>query len=112
MPMLHEPIFWAVLGAIIWINLMVSGDNAVMIALGAALLGWIAGDIMVTDPAIAGWVRQHAAWLQHWHAASIAGALLVTAFGRWSRWAVQEPRCATDRLSSARPAAVPRFRAA
>src|SRR6185295_14988893 len=35
----------------------------IIILLGAALLGWIAGDIMVTDPAIADWVQQHAAWL-------------------------------------------------
>ena len=24
-------------------------------------------------------------WLRHWHMASIGGALLVTALGRWSR---------------------------
>jgi len=57
----------------------------VFIALGAALLGWIAGDIMVTDPAIAGWVQQHAAWLREWHAAPIAGAIIVTAIGSWMR---------------------------
>ena len=33
MDMTHQPIFWAELAAIIWINLLVSGDNAVMIAL-------------------------------------------------------------------------------
>ena len=57
----------------------------IVIALGAALLGWIAGDIIVTDPAIAGWIDTHAEWLRHWHLASIGGALLVTALGRWSR---------------------------
>ena len=30
MEMLQQPIFWVELGAIIWINLLVSGDNAVM----------------------------------------------------------------------------------
>ena len=35
MEMLQQPIFWVELGAIIWINLLVSGDNAVMIALAA-----------------------------------------------------------------------------
>jgi predicted tellurium resistance membrane protein TerC len=36
--MLHEPVFWVELGAIIGINLLVSGDNAVMIALAARSL--------------------------------------------------------------------------
>ena len=59
-----------------------------IIALGAALLGWIAGDIMVTDPAITGWVQQNAAWLGDWHVAPIAGALFVAAFGKWSQWRI------------------------
>jgi YjbE family integral membrane protein len=72
--------------------LRVMGRFPVIIALGAALLGWIAGDIMVTDPAIAGWVRHNAAWLQDWHVAPIAGALFVTVFGNWRRWATGELR--------------------
>ena len=59
-----------------------------IIALGAALLGWIAGEIMVTDPAITGWVQQNAAWLHDWHVASIAGALFVASFGKWSQWRI------------------------
>jgi YjbE family integral membrane protein len=55
----------------------------IIITLGAALLGWIAGDIMVTDPAIAGWVRASAAWLHDWKAAPVAGALFVVALGKW-----------------------------
>ena len=61
----------------------------IVIALGAALLGWIAGDIIVTDPAIAGWVGSHAEWLRHWHGAAIAGALLVTGLGNWRRLATR-----------------------
>jgi len=38
MDMLHAPTFWLQLGAIAWINLLVSGDNAVMIALAARAL--------------------------------------------------------------------------
>jgi YjbE family integral membrane protein len=57
----------------------------VIIVLGAALLGWIAGDIIITDPAIVDWIQQHAAWLREWHAAPIAGAVLVTTIGRWTR---------------------------
>jgi len=55
----------------------------IIITLGAALLGWIAGDIMVSDPAIAGWVKANAAWLQEWKAAPVAGALFVVALGKW-----------------------------
>ena len=61
----------------------------VVISVGAALLGWIAGDIIVTDPAISGWIGSHAEWLRRWHLASIGGALLVTLIVRWSR---REPR--------------------
>ena len=62
-----------------------------IIVLGAALLGWIAGDIMVTDPAIADWVQQNAAWLREWHAAPIAGAILVIALGKWTRREKEAP---------------------
>jgi len=55
----------------------------VIITLGAALLGWIAGDIMVTDPAIAGWVKDNAAWLHDWKVAPLAGAAVVVALGKW-----------------------------
>jgi YjbE family integral membrane protein len=63
----------------------------IIIALGAALLGWIAGDIMVTDPVIADWVQHSAAWLRGWRLAPIAGAVLVTACGRWSRREIKAP---------------------
>ena len=55
----------------------------IIITLGAALLGWIAGDIMVTDPAVVGWVKANAAWLHDWKAAPVAGALFVVALGKW-----------------------------
>jgi YjbE family integral membrane protein len=54
----------------------------IVIGLGAALIGWISGDIFVTDPAIAGWIGSHASWLRQWHAAAIGGALIVTVIGR------------------------------
>lgn len=76
-----------VFGSVMMLGIM--ARFPVVISLGAALLGWIAGDIIVTDPAIAGWIGSHADWLRHWHAAAIGGALLVTLIGRWSR---REPR--------------------
>lgn len=63
--------------------LKVMGRFPVIITLGAALLGWIAGDIMVTDPAIAAWVKSNAAWLSEWKVAPVAGAVLVVAIGKY-----------------------------
>jgi YjbE family integral membrane protein len=48
---------------------------------GAALLGWVAGDMSVTDPAVKAWVDGNAAWLHY--GAPAAGALAVVAVGRW-----------------------------
>jgi YjbE family integral membrane protein len=55
----------------------------VIITLGAALLGWIAGDIMISDPAIVGWVKENAAWLGEWKVAPVACALFVVGLGKW-----------------------------
>jgi predicted tellurium resistance membrane protein TerC len=57
----------------------------IIILLGAGLIGWIAGGIIVTDPAISDWVGDNAAWLRDWDVASIAGAALVLALGRWRK---------------------------
>ena len=55
----------------------------IIITLGAALLGWIAGDIMVGDPAVSGWVKANAAWLHAWKVAPVAGAVFVVVLGKW-----------------------------
>ena len=55
----------------------------IIITLGAALLGWIAGEIMVTDPAVVAWVKANAAWLHDWKVAPVAGAVLVFIVGTW-----------------------------
>jgi YjbE family integral membrane protein len=52
-----------------------------VITLGGALLGYIAGDMMTHDPAIAAWVAENAAWLTDFHAAGILGAALVAGTG-------------------------------
>jgi predicted tellurium resistance membrane protein TerC len=52
-----------------------------VIVAGAALLGWIAGDMMVHDLAVKGWVAGNASWLQH--AAPVTGAVLVVLAGKW-----------------------------
>jgi YjbE family integral membrane protein len=53
----------------------------VIITLGAALLGWVAGDMAVTDPVDKPWVDLHAAFL-HW-GAPLACAVGVLVVGKW-----------------------------
>ena len=52
----------------------------VIILLGGMLLGWIAGTMAHTDPALVDYIPQH----QTMHyAMGIGGALLVLALGKW-----------------------------
>jgi YjbE family integral membrane protein len=53
----------------------------VIITLGAALLGWVAGDMAITDPIDKPWVDAQAAFL-HW-GAPLAGAVGVVLVGKW-----------------------------
>jgi YjbE family integral membrane protein len=53
----------------------------IIITLGAALLGWLAGEMFVTDPAIDDWFKAnipHADLIF-----GVGGALLVIAIGKW-----------------------------
>jgi YjbE family integral membrane protein len=53
----------------------------IVIVLGGALLGWIAGDMIVTDVALKSWFAAHIpapTWI-----APAVGALLVMAIGKW-----------------------------
>jgi len=52
----------------------------ILIWAGGALLGWISGDILSTDPALLGWIGEAATHLLHpW--AGRAGALIVVGIG-------------------------------
>jgi len=52
----------------------------VLVWAGGALLGWVAGDIMATDPAVIGWLGEATA--HHLHAwAGRAGAVVVVGLG-------------------------------
>lgn len=53
----------------------------VIITIGAALLGWVAGDMAVSDPVGKAWVDADAALL-HW-GAPLAGAIGVVLVGKW-----------------------------
>ena len=53
----------------------------VIVTLGAGLLGWVAGDMAVSDPLVAEWVSSRAPWLHTLLPA--AGAAAVIAVGKW-----------------------------
>ena len=61
--------------------LVLMGRFPVIITIGAALLGWVAGDMAVSDPIVKTWVDGQAAYL-HW-LAPLAGAIAVVLIGRW-----------------------------
>ena len=78
-----------VLGLVISIPLIIFGSTLILklmerfpiiIMFGAALLGWVAGEMAVTDPSIAGWAAERHAL----HTVVPAlGAMLVVAIGKW-----------------------------
>ncbi len=77
-----------ILGLLISIPLVVYGAQLMIalikrmpfiITLGAALIGYIAGEVIVTDPAIEPWVNTHAHWLHF--VAPLLGAVLVLDVG-------------------------------
>jgi YjbE family integral membrane protein len=85
-----DSILLLVLGLVISIPLVIFGATILMklmerypiiITLGAAILGWTAGEMAVTDPAVAEWVNTNTLWL-HWGAPAI-GAALVVVVGKW-----------------------------
>lgn len=79
-----------VLGLAISIPLIIYGSTLILklmtrwpiiITLGGAILGWVAGEMAITDPVISSWVDAQAKWL---HVVAPAfGALFVVAMGKW-----------------------------
>lgn len=81
-----------VLGLALSIPIVIFGSAALLkvverfplvITLGGALLGYIAGDLMAADSAVRDWVARNAAWLVEYKAAGAGGAVLVVAVGLW-----------------------------
>jgi predicted tellurium resistance membrane protein TerC len=52
----------------------------VIVTIGAALLGYVAGEMLVSDPALAPWIASRASLLHQ--AAPVAGAILVVLIGK------------------------------
>jgi YjbE family integral membrane protein len=79
-----------VFGLIVSIPLVVVGAQLIMklierfpilITAGGGLLGYVAGEMMAVDTAVAPWIGEHAAWM-HW-AVPIAGIVLVVGVAKF-----------------------------
>ena len=82
-------LFLLVFGLVVSIPLVIVGSQLIMKAIerfpilvmaGGGLLGYVAGEMAVTDNAVAGWINEHAHWL-HW-ALPVACILLVIGVAR------------------------------
>jgi len=88
-----------ILGLAISIPLVIFGATILMklmerypiiITIGAALLGWVAGEMLVTDVSVTNWIAAHMAWM-HLHLplfgeiswAQIMGVVIVVVVGKW-----------------------------
>jgi YjbE family integral membrane protein len=78
-----------VFGLVISIPLIIFGSTIILklmnrfpviITIGAALLGWVAGEMVLTDPAIHGFIERH-----HYlhNIVPAAGAVIVVVLGKW-----------------------------
>jgi YjbE family integral membrane protein len=101
-----------IIGLAISIPLVIFGSTLLLklmerypfiIAIGAALLGWVAGEMFVTDPLVAAGVDATAPLL-HWIGPA-AGALFVLAFGKWLAARIVARRAMEDLAPAAQPVA-------
>jgi YjbE family integral membrane protein len=78
-----------VLGLVISIPLIIFGSTIILklmnrfpiiITIGAALLGWVAGEMAISDPAVKGTIEHYG--FMH-TVGPIAGAVIVVAVGKW-----------------------------
>jgi predicted tellurium resistance membrane protein TerC len=54
----------------------------VFVTIGAALIGYVAGDMVIGDLSIKDYVEAHLAFLDKYYVAGIAGALIVLIAGK------------------------------
>src|SRR3546814_12582394 len=91
----HGRIELLILGLLISIPLIVYGSTLVLKALdrfpllitaGGALLGWIAGEVLVTDPVVVDWVDREAHYLHDWRSEErrVGEERVSTCRSRWS----------------------------
>jgi YjbE family integral membrane protein len=94
-----------VVGLVISIPLIIYGSTLILklmarfpaiITIGAGLLGWVAGEMAVSDPSVHAWVENGR---QSLHTiAPVAGALLVVGLGKWL---ASRPQALPGKLSEA-----------
>ncbi len=94
-----------VIGLAISIPLIIYGSTLILklmtrypviITIGAGLLGWVAGEMALSDPAISNWASAH----DNLHMfAPVAGAVLVIAVGKWRASRSGTPTLDTAHLS-------------
>jgi len=79
-----------IIGLVISIPLIIYGSTLVLklmnrypiiITLGGAVLGWVAGEMLITDPAVTPWVEDNAHWLHN--VSPGLAALFVVGTGKW-----------------------------
>jgi len=70
----------------------------IVITFGGALLGWIAGDMLLGDAVVKPYLEGQPGWLKY--AASTAGALLVVAIGIWLAKRTPRPRLPVEVVAS------------
>jgi YjbE family integral membrane protein len=82
-----------VIGLAISIPLIIVGSQLILkilirfpilVVAGGGLLGWIAGEVMATDPVVEPWVNANAEWLHFW--SKPIGAAVVIAIGKAIAW--------------------------
>lgn len=87
-----------VFGLVISIPLIIFGSTIILklmsrfpiiITAGAALLGWVAGEMAMSDPAIHHWAEQQ--HMLHWLVPGV-GAVLVVLVGKWLASGAKEPK--------------------
>jgi YjbE family integral membrane protein len=96
-----------IIGLVISIPLIIYGSTLILklmgrfpiiITIGAGLLGWVAGEMALSDPSISGWAaEQHTLHML----APAAGALLVVATGKWLVMRSQSAAAEADSLDRA-----------
>jgi YjbE family integral membrane protein len=73
----------------------------IIITIGAALLGWVAGEMMISDPVVKGWIDANAAWLHY--AGPAAGAAAVVLLGKLLARRREEAPVVIDDLAASDP---------
>ncbi len=86
----HDNLLLLAIGLVISMPLIIFGSSLVLktiqrfpllVLAGGGLLGWIAGEVVVSDPVLADWAEHEAYYLHDWYIARIAGAIFVVVVG-------------------------------